>query len=128
MVELQLPKLTVRVRFPSLAPKKSYYFDTTFFIHYGVMVYHHATCLRAYHQKERFFRSFFAYHHASACIKLRNDDIQCSALMIYRNKLRMIYTFCESDQTCKIFLFLTAKSKSFTLYPHRSICGVSFNY
>ena len=31
-------------------------------------------------------------HHASACIPLRLDDIQCSALMIYRNKLRMIYT------------------------------------
>ncbi|MBQ8504984.1 MAG: hypothetical protein IJ492_01850, partial [Clostridia bacterium] len=30
------------------------------------------------------------YHHALACIILRNDDIQCSALMIYRNKLRMI--------------------------------------
>ena len=25
-----------------------------FFIRYGVMVYHHATCLRAYHQKELF--------------------------------------------------------------------------
>ena len=31
-------------------------------------------------------------HHAPACIYLRLDDIQCSALMIYRNKLRMIYT------------------------------------
>ena len=36
--------------------KKSYLFDTTFFIHYGVMAYHHATCLRA-------------YHHALACKK-----------------------------------------------------------
>ncbi len=31
------------------------------------------------------------YHHASACILLRLDDIQCYALVIYRNKLRMIY-------------------------------------
>ena len=31
-------------------------------------------------------------HHAPACIFLRLDDIQCFALMIYRNKLRMIYT------------------------------------
>ena len=31
-------------------------------------------------------------HHAPACISLRLDDIQCSALMIYRNRLRMIYT------------------------------------
>ena len=45
-----------------------------------------------------------AYHHALACIssqqayiinrrlyRFRNDDIQHSVLMIYRNKLRMIY-------------------------------------
>jgi len=31
-------------------------------------------------------------HHALACIYLRLDDMQCFALMIYRNKLRMIYT------------------------------------
>ena len=31
-------------------------------------------------------------HHAPACIFLRLDDIQGFALMIYRNKLRMIYT------------------------------------
>ena len=30
-------------------------------------------------------------HHAPACICLRLDDIQCFALMIYRNTLRMIY-------------------------------------
>ena len=30
-------------------------------------------------------------HHASACISLRLDDIQPYGLMIYRNKLRMIY-------------------------------------
>ena len=46
-----------------------------------------------------------AYHHALACIsspqayiinrrlyRFRNDDIQTFGLMIYRNKLRMIYT------------------------------------
>ena len=32
------------------------------------------------------------YHHALACISLRLDDIQTFGLMIYRNKLRMIYT------------------------------------
>ena len=31
------------------------------------------------------------YHHASACIFLRLDDIQHYVLVIYRNKLRMIY-------------------------------------
>ena len=30
------------------------------------------------------------YHHASACIFLRLDDIQHFVLVIYRNKLRMI--------------------------------------
>ena len=30
-------------------------------------------------------------HHASACIPLRLDDIQCFALMICRNKLRIPY-------------------------------------
>ena len=43
---------------PVVRTKKVVSSDTTFFIHYGVMVYHHATSLRAYHQKERFFRSF----------------------------------------------------------------------
>ena len=32
----------VQVQVLSPAPKKSYYFDTTFFIHYIVMAYHHA--------------------------------------------------------------------------------------
>ena len=32
-----------------------------------------------------------AYHHSLECIFLRFDDIQCFALMICRNKLRMIY-------------------------------------
>ena len=32
------------------------------------------------------------FHHAPACIFLRLDDIQHFVLMIYRNKLRMIYT------------------------------------
>ena len=31
---------SVWVQIPSFAPNKSYQLDTTFFIHYGVMVYH----------------------------------------------------------------------------------------
>ena len=59
-------------------------------------------------EKSKFFFLSIAkamvYHHALACIsspqayiinrrlyRFCNDDIQCSALMIYRNKLRMIY-------------------------------------
>ena len=37
---------------------------------------------------------FFAYHRALACIKLRNDDMQCSALMIYSSKSE-IYSFSD---------------------------------
>ena len=40
----------------------------------------------------------------------------------------MIYTFCESDWSFKPFLFWAVKYKSFTLYPFRSIYGVSFNH
>ena len=65
----------VWVQVPPPAPKKSYHFDTTFFIHYGVMAYHHATCLRAYHQKERFPRSFLHIITLQRVLKLRNDDI-----------------------------------------------------
>ena len=68
---------------PVIRTKKVVSEDTTFFIHYGVMVYHHATCLRAYHQKERFFRSFLHIITLFRVLKLRNDDIQCFALMIY---------------------------------------------
>ena len=60
-----------------------------FFIHYGVMAYHHRTKCGGYHQP------FWAvYHHALACIKLRNDDIQCFALMIYSSKSE-IYSFSD---------------------------------
>ena len=41
------------------------------------MAYHHATCLRAYHQKERLFRSFLHIITLQRAKKLRNDDIQC---------------------------------------------------
>ena len=84
---------------PVSRTKKSYHFDTTFFIHYGVM---------AYHQKRAIFSLFFAYHHALAFIKLRNDDIQCFALMIFSHfvsndihflrkwlKLQSFFVFCR---------------------------------
>ena len=79
-----------QVQILSLRPKKSYYFDTTFFIQTAGLAYHHASaCISS--------ALWAVYHHSSECIFLRFDDIQCSALMIYRNELRMIYTFCESD-------------------------------
>ena len=43
---------------------------------------------RVYHQGRQ---AALVSHHALACILLRLDDIQCFALVIYRNKLRMIY-------------------------------------
>ena len=70
------------------------------------------------------------YHHGIAV-----HTLSCG-LMIYNalhwwysaTSCLMIYTFCESDLICKPFLFLAIKNKSFTLYPFRSIYGVSFNY
>ena len=53
------------------------------------LAYHRRTKCGVYHQGRR---AALVSHHAPACIFLRLDDIQCSALMIYRNKLRMIYT------------------------------------
>ena len=59
--------------FPSLAPKKSYHFDTTFFIQTAGLAYHHRTKCGGYHQP------FWAvYHHAPACIP--------RGLMIYNAK------------------------------------------
>ena len=53
------------------------------------LVYHRRTTCGVYHQGRR---AALVSHHAPACILLRLDDMQCFALMIYRNKLRMIYT------------------------------------
>ena len=98
--QLTIPSLR-SLQVLSSAPKKSYHFDTTFFIQTAGLVYpfgewratpllHHAlACISS--------ALWAVYHHSSECIFLRFDYIQCFALMIYRNKLRMIYTFCESD-------------------------------
>ena len=72
---VNLLSLTSLVRIQLPPPKKSYHFDTTFFILYGVMAYHHRTKCGGYHQKERFISLFFVSHHALTCIKLRNDEI-----------------------------------------------------
>ena len=74
----------VRVQVPFPAPKKSYHFDTTFFIQTAGLAYHHASaCISS--------ALWAVYHHSSECIFLRFDDIQPYGLMIYRNELRMIY-------------------------------------
>ena len=65
-----------------------------FFIQTAGLVYHHRTKCGGYHQP---LWGWISSRHSRAYPFLRFDDIQCSALMIYRNKLRMIYTFCESD-------------------------------
>ena len=103
----------MRVQVPSPAPKKSYHFDTTFFIQAAGLVYHHAlACISS--------ALWAVYHHPSECIFLRFDEILARKrdILVFG---RMIYTFCESDLICKPFLFLTVKYKSFNLYPYRSI-------
>ena len=59
------------------------------FIQAAGLSYHRRTTCGVYHQGRR---AALVSHHALACIYLRLDDIQCFALMIYRDKLRMIYT------------------------------------
>ena len=105
-----------------------------FFIHYGVMVYHHRTKCGGYHQKERENRSFFAYHHALACIKLRNDKILARKrdILVFG---RIISSHFVSDDIhflrkwlkLQALFVLAVKYKLFTLYPFRSIYGVSFH-
>ena len=108
------------------SPKKSYHFDTTFFIQTAGL----------------------AYHHASACISsafglyiITRQSVFSCGLMIYnaphwwytRPKAR--YTRFRTDDIhflrkwlkLQAFLFLAVKYKSFILYPFRSIYGVSFN-
>ena len=64
----QSPKSTLRVATDSFPHQKMTVIliqnCSHFFIHYGVMAYHHRTKCGGYHQKERFISLFFAYHHA----------------------------------------------------------------
>ena len=53
----------------------------------GLAYLHRAKC-GAYHQGRRAALDLITHQRAS-CLRL--DDIQCFALMIYRNRLRMIY-------------------------------------
>ena len=76
-----------RVRSSSSPPKNSTSRNlSNFFIQAAGLAYHRRTTCGAYHQGRR---AALVSHHASACISLRLDDIQCFALMIYRNKLWM---------------------------------------
>ena len=59
---------------PASRTKKSYHFDTTFFIHYGVMAYHHRTKCGGYHQKERENRSFLHIITLQRVLKFRNCE------------------------------------------------------
>ena len=57
------------------------------FIQAAGLVYHHDAVVDIIKDGN----AALASHHAGACISLRLDDIQHFVLMIYRNKLRMIY-------------------------------------
>ena len=58
------------------------------FIQAAGLVYHRRAKRGVYHQGRL---TALVSHHAPACIFLRLDEIQHCVLMIYRNKLRMIY-------------------------------------
>ena len=80
--------------------KKSYHFDTTFFIQTAGLAYHHAlTCISS---------ALWAVYHHRRCIPLRLDDILARKrdILVFG---RMIYTFCESDLISKPFFVFSHK-------------------
>ena len=82
-------KLNDKIRIDARAQSEFGTRDTVFFIQAAGLAYYHRTKCGVYHQGRPVA---LVSHHAPACISLRLDDIQRFALMIYRNKLRMIYT------------------------------------
>jgi len=56
---------------------------TSFFIQAAGLAYHHRAKCGAYHQGRQ---AALVSHHATACITLRLDEMQCCALMIYRRQ------------------------------------------
>ena len=77
----------VRIQLPPPTKKELLSTKSSFFVYpsrrLGISSPHNVRCISSALRA--------VSHHAPACISLRLDDIQCSALMIYRNKLRMIY-------------------------------------
>ena len=80
-------------------------------------------------QKRKFLQSFFiqvadlVYHYARACMCLRLDDIQCYALMICRNKLRMIYNgkpliLIHTDRTIICYLYCLTQNVGLQIYHY----------
>ena len=68
----------MQVRPLSPAPKKSYHKDTAFFIQVADL---------AYHRRKAYIISPWAvYHHDSACMSLRLDEIQHYVLMICNSR------------------------------------------
>ena len=79
------------VRIPPSPPTKTEHLSTdkcSVFVYPSRRLGISSRCSRVYHQGRQ---AALVSHHAPACICLRLDDMQCFALMIYRNKLRMIY-------------------------------------
>ena len=112
--------IPVQVQVLSPAPKKSYHFDTTFFIQTAGLAYHHASacissallgCISSLVRV--YFPAVWWY------TMLRIDDIQPLRIWWYTLSAKVI--------KMQAFLFLAVKCKSFILYSFRSIYGVSFN-
>ena len=75
------------------APKKSYHFDTTFFIHYGVMAY----LLFVGRTRRMTQDTASGMHHALACISSAPLELYIITHKSVFSCGLMIYTFCESD-------------------------------
>ena len=87
LVEQRSPKPRAEGSSPSAPAKKSSFFGTRIFLS-KPQAWHIITARSAVHIISP---CGAVSHHALACILLRLDDIQTFGLMIYRNKLRMIY-------------------------------------
>ena len=85
---VNLLSLTSVVRIHHPPPKNPRTGFSDFFIQAAGLAYHRRTKCGVYHQGRR---AALVFHHAPVCTSLRLYDIQSHRLMIYRNKLRMIY-------------------------------------
>ena len=85
---VNLLSLTSVVRIHHPPPKNPRTVFSDFFIQAAGLAYHRRTKCGVYHQGRR---AALVFHHALVCTSLRLDDIRSHRLMIYRNKLRMIY-------------------------------------
>ena len=94
-LEIVLPSTGYQGSNPCLSAKKSESQDSDFFIQAAGLASHHASACISSTKADRSLPLLYIITRTRAFrILLRLDDIHGYAVMIYRNKLRMIYTPC----------------------------------